>query len=267
MDNSINLKKLIKNYISDLVYTDRKCLACYKPITKSITKHNLSIDGSTMARITYLNILCNTCLEELITPKKPFCYTCHKPISVNDLDENNNCEDCRQKVRKDLIYNRSSIQYNDYAKELIYLYKYRGKESLSEFFKYLLAFTYDEYQFANHIDVLTFVPIHINRLEQRGFNQSEILARNLSWYSNKPLLDTLVKVKDTKKQSKQGKWDRLLEIQGSLAIKDNIIEIIKDKEVLIVDDIYTTGFTLQECAYLLKKHGAKKVYALTLARA
>lgn len=276
----MKLKNLFKGYLNDIIFPQSNCLVCSVPIANFANQplmrlEDNCLDKQIIKRIYGMSNLCSSCKASFELPTEYHCDICHKPLTTSSQVSGKAlvCTDCNGSQINHLTYNRSALLYNDFAKELISLYKYKGKESLLPIFINLLAITYDKYFLNETIDLITYVPIHNNRLEIRGFNQAEKLADGLHKYTNKPLFNTLIKVKDTKKQSKQHKWDRLSEIKGSFAldltltISDENTPQIEDKNVLIIDDIYTTGFTLNECASILKQAGVNKVFGLTLTRA
>lgn len=112
--------------------------------------------------------------------------------------------------------------------------------------------------------VVTFVPISKKRKAWRGFNQSEQIARNISTLSQKPLFLSLKKTKDTKTQVGLKKKERGKNLEGVFEVFNS--EQIKGKKVLLVDDVITTGSTLNEVAGALKKAGAHSVWGLVLAK-
>ncbi len=263
----MDFTSLMKSYIDRLIFPEQNCLLCEKVIYRT----NM-VKKKQYRRITNI---CQGCKEQLEPSVAPYCYYCHKPMYQSmQLQESSQledggkliCEDCKEHIDSE-IYNRSAVLYNDFMKEKIALYKYRGKESLSNVFSQMLVIAYEEYFQKMDINMLTFVPLHSIRLKERGFNQSEQLARKLSYYIGIPINDTLERVKYTEKQSKQNKKERLQHIRDSFEVKESSLPSISNKNMLIIDDIYTTGATINECSRILKKAGANKVYSLTLARA
>lgn len=186
---------------------------------------------------------------------------------TEDVTRNLICEDCNKHHNEYIGQNRSAVLYNSFIREKIALYKYRGKESLSEVFSYLLITSYDTYYLNEEIDIITYIPLHHNRLLERGFNQSEQLAQKLGEYAGLPVLDTLIRTKASEKQSKKSRNERLREIEGSFKLKESTIPLIENKKILIIDDIYTTGSTLSEAAKEIDKSRPKDVFSLTFARA
>ncbi|MBU0744742.1 MAG: hypothetical protein KKE11_05175 [Gammaproteobacteria bacterium] len=118
----------------------------------------------------------------------------------------------------------------------------------------------------NEIELVMAVPLHITKLRQRGFNQSEIIARILSEQLNlKYSGHNLCRKKRTKSQVDLARAERLKNVSGAFTLRDP--DQTRQKSVLLIDDIFTTGATLNECAYVLKRDGlASKVTVLTIAR-
>ncbi len=120
-------------------------------------------------------------------------------------------------------------------------------------------------EFFWHDAVLIPVPLDIKKLKLRGYNQSEELAKELSSVSRAPLLtNVLLKTASTKSQMELSKSEREENLRGVFLVKN--AEKITNKKILLVDDVYTTGSTMNECARILKEAGAKSVYGLALAR-
>ncbi len=115
-----------------------------------------------------------------------------------------------------------------------------------------------------NIDYISYVPMHKSKPKLRGFNQNFLLAKGLSKKLNIPLgKNILLKIKDTKSQSSLNKRDRLLNLKDAFEVSNKAE--IKSKNILLIDDIFTTGSTVSECARCLKTAGANKVYVLTVA--
>nr|WP_245210426.1 phosphoribosyltransferase family protein [Sedimentibacter acidaminivorans] len=124
----------------------------------------------------------------------------------------------------------------------------------------------------NKINYLNFnyivsVPLHRSKLKSRGYNQSELLAIYISNKLNIPYINALKRIKKTNKQSSQSKLNRMRNLENSFTInKKNKINFIKKSSVLLVDDVYTTGSTANECSKALLNYGVNKVYVITIAR-
>lgn len=122
--------------------------------------------------------------------------------------------------------------------------------------------------FCGDVDLLVVpVPLHRWRLWNRGFNQSELLAKVVAERLNRPLIRALVRQKPTKPQFGLNKADRQKNMQGVFDISTRYQPLVAGKTVLLVDDIVTTGATLNECAKILKQNGVREVWGLVLAKA
>ena len=111
---------------------------------------------------------------------------------------------------------------------------------------------------------VTYVPMYKKREKKRGFNQARIIAQELAKKTGLEVVSLLKKIKDTKPQMELNQEERLKNIKGCF----ELIELTETRvsEVLLVDDVYTTGATMRECAKVLKKAGIEKVYGFVLAR-
>lgn len=131
-----------------------------------------------------------------------------------------------------------------------------------EFARQMLSCIKQEYSDIE-FDYITFIPMSNIDLLKRGFNQSELIAKELSDLAGVECRALLKKIRRTKPQKEQSAKDRLVNVYGAFDLTDR--EAVKDKTVLIVDDVKTTGSTLNECSKMLKIYGAKAIYALAFA--
>lgn len=114
-----------------------------------------------------------------------------------------------------------------------------------------------------YIDIIAYVPTHRRKEALRGYNQAELLASYISQSLNKPLLkNNLIKTKWTKEQSQLNRIDRGINLKDSFQLKDD--EEVEGKTILLIDDIITTGITMEECSKILRKNGVKEVIGLAL---
>ncbi|MGQ9631088.1 MAG: ComF family protein [bacterium] len=157
------------------------------------------------------------------------------------------------------------VAYEGAAREAIHLLKYDGKTDLARPLGEMMALhALDELgDFA--FDCVVPVPLSLRRLRQRGYNQSLLLALEVGRHLRKPVLDVLARIRDTVPQSDLGSEERRKNVRGAFAVKSP--EDIAEKIVMLVDDIFTTGATADECAFALRIAGAKSVYVFALSRA
>ncbi|RLC73008.1 MAG: ComF family protein [Chloroflexi bacterium] len=200
------------------------------------------------------SLLCPSCLKTLPRLYPPYCERCGIPCSGRI------CPLCLSSPPViDGI--RSPLLYRDLAREAIIHLKYRNLKLLARPLAELLADYLAESQL--QFDVLVPVPLHPRRLRSRGYNQSALLAKNLSELIGVPLReDILFRLRDTPSQTSLGGPERRQNVAGAFECREEL----EGWEILLLDDVCTTGATLDACAVALKKAGAGAVWGLTLAR-
>ena len=223
------------------------CVFCLSPVTPEVNWTYLF----SKEPIAYI---CQECKGKLAFIEGDTCEVCGRTLSIS---QNTICIDCR-KWEKDVNWqgilskNQSLFSYNEYMKELIGRFKYRGDYRIAAGFVLFLP-----KDFAKDKMVVP-VPLSAERLYERGFNQVEAILD----YANISFVRCL-KRQHGEKQSKKTRQQRLeAENIFSLVEKDKI----SSQNILLVDDIYTTGATLRHAAKLLKEAGANSVTSLTIAR-
>lgn len=235
----------IFNLFLDFIYPENiSCILCDKPI-----------------KITNTYSLCKDCFKELHFIKDG-CIKCGKPIIYHSL-EKQDIEGCSYCFNKSFYFDKSisCIEYNDISKQLILGLKYKNKTYIS---KYISNIIKEKLELENiKFDYITFVPLHRKRLRKRGFNQSEKIAKYLSKEINVPISDCIYRKENTKKLYSLTKKERELELKNTFRLNENIINI-KNKDILLIDDIFTTGATSNEISKILKLNEVRKVYVMTL---
>ena len=198
---------------------------------------------------------------DLIFP--PRCEVCRKS-SQEAL-----CQDCFIKIKfmKPHLGIYSASTYDGPLKEAIQRFKFKNRKRLAEPLGLLLVKYLSHSPGLNmkELDLIVPVPLHRNRLKERGFNQVELLVKKLAQYFEIPVVPALERTRHTKAQFDLARHERFPNIKGAFAVKPYIS--VLNKRVLLVDDIYTTGATIAECSLGLKQAGAKRVEILTLSRA
>jgi ComF family protein len=161
---------------------------------------------------------------------------------------------------------RSLGAYEGSLQEAIHHWKYEGKTNLTPFFSEWMAEGLKRYWKPDSFDFLIPVPLHTQRLRERGFNQALLLVKELSRQSGIPYRKTILqKKKPTVPQVNLSGSEREKGLRGAFHVVG--MEELEDKWVLLVDDVYTTGATVNECSKVLLRGGAKRVDVLTLAHA
>jgi ComF family protein len=190
------------------------------------------------------------------------CKKCGLPLRDGGM----HCYKCLKnpsEIKADAV--RCLYLYKDDARKLILKLKYSDRMFLAKDLGQALAAKLKECDFYRQTDLITAVPLNAVRKIKRGYNQAWLLAARVSKCVNLPATNkVLYRKKMTKPQFKLSKKERAANIKNSFYVKN--ANLIKNKNVLLIDDIVTTAATASACAQVLKKSGAKKVYVLALAR-
>jgi competence protein ComFC len=195
-----------------------------------------------------------------------YCSECGSPfVSRFPLDEQGRCGLCRRGVRGfDAAY--SFGFYEDELRKLIHLFKYGRVETLSRPLGRLLARALPR---EKTFDVIVPMPLNWRKRWQRGFNQSELLAREIGRRTHTPVRNALCRVRNTHSQAGLTSAKRRENVSGAFRASRRAQKRheLDGRSVLLVDDVMTTGATAASCARALKRSGARRVTLLTLARA
>jgi len=192
----------------------------------------------------------------LITP--PVCQCCGTPIS------NSHCKECAHNPLHAIDGIRSASYFEDNPiRSAIHFLKYRDHKAVASILGQILADTYCSYQL--QADVIVPVPLHLSRYKERGYNQCELLVKQLAVNLDLPInTTTLRRTRMTKSQMTLGISERHQNVKEAFACQD---DRLAGRQVLLIDDVCTTGSTLDACAATLKVSGVTSVWGLTLARA
>ena len=183
------------------------------------------------------------------------CKKCYKEIRIY-LYHNSEME------RNDIVY---LLQYKDIIRKKMIDYKFNDKAYLHHMFYEILIKNKKACEFVKNYDIIIPVPIYGRKKAKRGYNQSELIARKIAKNFHIPInTKILLKTKNTPMQSSLGKNDRIKNVQNVYKVKYS--EKIENKNVLLVDDIYTTGATVNECKRMLHLAGARKVGVMIIAK-
>ncbi|MFP4508356.1 MAG: double zinc ribbon domain-containing protein [Candidatus Acetothermia bacterium] len=202
--------------------------------------------------------ICRDCLDDFQEITGPVCEKCGKP----SLKSGGLCSRCATGDREFFLA-RSFGSYEPgggLAKSIKGL-KYEGERALAKDLGALLELG-ETGDLVEQVEAVAFVPLSREKLEERGFNQAELLARVLARRRDLPLLRALEKVEVTRPQAELGREQRLVNVRGSFSYTEEV----DYESVLLVDDVFTTGATVDECSRVLKRAGAERVYVVTLAR-
>lgn len=213
--------------------------------------------------------LCHACYARIPWIRQVLCPFCGR---------GEYCPDCRRKPHTHFSKSRSAVRYDDTMKELLARYKYRGDERLKAVLGHMLVHAYYLLQLEQAAEMshgnmfITYVPVSERRMAERGFNQAEQMALELGRRVNLPVIRLLNRAKHTDKQSFKNRGQRLEDLEhvfemdasGERALGPSGEPIT----IYIVDDVYTTGSTMNQCAMVLKEQMSipVEIYGLTWAR-
>lgn len=244
----MDLSTLTKKVVLNLIYPPL-CVICGKKLI-STSEEDLSV--------------CSRCLNSLKRNRPPYCRKCGRSL----YETTNGVDTCWECFGRNFYYERawSCFLYEGVAKEALHLLKYSRKLSLSNFFSSsLLQFIRNNYEIVKNIDAVLAVPLHNTKLREREFNQAGLLSAAISKeFDLKDISGCLKRSVPTRPQSELDKKERFSNVKGTFEVVR--ADLAVGKNILMVDDLFTTGATLNECAKVLKKAGAGKIHCLTFAR-
>ncbi|MCX5698015.1 MAG: ComF family protein [Candidatus Omnitrophica bacterium] len=240
------LRKIIGG-LADIIYPKR-CLACKAPLAGAASGDHY---------------VCSKCWGEIKKNVPPFCSRCGRHLKKNNLAKNV-CSGC---ARSELHFDRafSPTLYEGTIKKLLHEFKYKGKDYLgATLTKPMLEFITEYRLPMEYMDLVIPVPLHNSKLREREFNQAHILGSHIAReYKKEIRLDLLVRHRNTLTQTNLETGERLKNVKNCFSVTDGTA--VTGKNILLVDDVLTTGATCSEAALALKNAGAGIVFALTLA--
>ena len=253
LENTAYKKDDKKNFIRlilDIIYPQNlSCVFCKMPISRS-NKYSV----------------CKSCYDQMVFIINA-CPKCGKPIINTSLKKENDILDCDYCRNKSTIYDRniSFLEYEDKSKHLVFDLKYNSKtflaNNISDIMTDMLKEIYPDV--IASIDYITYVPMSKKRSKDRGFNQAGEIAKRLGKNFDIECLDMIDRTRDTRKLHGLNADDRKRELRGVFKVQDDYTKYLEDRVVAVVDDIFTSGSTLNEIAKVLKLSGAKEVIGLT----
>ncbi len=235
------IKEVFNNILEKIYPSDIKCFLC----GEEIKDNELG--------------LCDKCAEQIEWNEK-ICLKCGSPCKTMA----NFCLHCQKHKRK-FAFARAPLIYSGKVALAIQKFKYEGKKYLAKYFAKIMKLELDK--MINNgisIDIITYVPLSKERQKERGYNQSLLLARELSKLTGIPISSgNLLRVRNTKTQTSLSFKERQANLDKAFTVLDK--EEFKDKNILLIDDVLTTGSTADHCSDILKKAKVKNIYVLTFA--
>ena len=208
--------------------------------------------------------LCADCFNEINFISQPYCKKCGMPFGQGEINKEKLCGQCIREKKPVFKMSRSAFIYDEKSKDLILGFKFFDKTENSIVFARWMKNSGKDI-FDSGVDVIIPIPLHYKRLIKRRYNQSGLLAKELSKITNCPVdYDCVTRHKSTRPQVEFLGEARVRNVKNAFVAK--YPDRIKGKRILLVDDVMTTGSTLKECALVLKKAGAHSICSLTVAR-
>ena len=221
--------------------TNHSCIACGREI----------VDGTKFQ-------ICKDCFCNLHKLEGNLCDKCGDEV----LKDNQLCDHCKT-FDYSFQQNKSFCYYEKVSAKIVKGLKYGHRKFYA---KHVAEMMTENKDYFEDVDIITFVPINKRRMKERGFNQAEEIAREISLILNKPVDCLILKSDSAKHQAGLSQKERLENLKGTFSVDEANKNKIKGKTILIVDDVFTTGATLSECANVIKKFKPIKIKTLTFAK-
>lgn len=273
------IKSLSQNHLKRVAIAVKKaifptrCLACGSLFhAKARTNKDFFLDDSVNVFERLITpFLCSACSFGFLPVAPPICPWCGIMFKSRQ-GEDHLCGECMSSSKRFRIARSLGI-YEKALMDAIHCFKYKGKIQLARPLGTMLFKSFISSWNAHSVDVIMPVPLHNRKLKMRGFNPSLLLVRHWTLFAselkiNMPIVpvvrDVLEKIRWTEPQTGLVRKKRIKNVKNTFSINDS--SKIEGKRILLVDDVYTTGATANECAKVLLKGGALHVDVLTLAR-
>lgn len=219
-------------------------------------------------------LFCRVCQLQLCFLRTPLCASCGREFdALARITSESICAACRANryhSAPKIDARRAPLHYSGPIRQAIHAFKYRGQTALATPLANLL------WEYSRHGDgavipletlsCIVPIPLHALRRWRRGYNQSALLAQKLSALSAIPYAEILRRTRHTQPQIELDSIQRVANVHGAFDFAPPGREYSQPENVLLIDDVATTGATLEECARVLKTAGVQNVYALTVAR-
>ena len=240
----MSLRELL-NDVSNIIFPPQ-CLACAEIINQPVKQ-----------------VFCSTCQDKISFITDNFCPICGIPF-LNSPSGSHLCGNC---LENEPYYTKARAVgcFETVIMDAIHKFKYGRSISIGDSLgSFMAGFSFPDFDFSEYSMFIP-VPLHIQRLRDRGFNQSLLLAKKMGTKYKLPVNFSLLKrCKFTLSQTGLNKAEREKNIKGAFVISDK--KKVAGENIILIDDVYTTGATINECAKVLLKAGAQKVAVLTLSR-
>lgn len=204
-------------------------------------------------------LLCAGCTKEAVLIEEPFCKKCGKPLEDTRQEY---CGDCMKKSHS-FRQGRAVFIYQNGMKKSLYRFKYSNRREYAAFYAQHAVRLHGDWILRTQAEAIIPIPMYIGKKRQRGYNQAEVFARELGKRLGIPVDVKLVRrIRDTIPQKELNDKERHQNLKKAFQLTE---DIVRYKRVLLVDDIYTTGSTMDEVSDVLLLHGVRDVYYICIS--
>lgn len=204
--------------------------------------------------------LCSGCIERIDRTGVVLCPVCHEEQPYGMC-----CDDCRPHSYIDGHLAGVSYTHGSLQAKMIEALKYQYVTELTDIMYYFLEPVLDAHrELLTHINIIVPVPLHSRRYAERGFNQAMVIGTVVAQHLDIAIVDALVRSTYTKQQAKLEKYEREANVRGVFEL--HATADVRGKDILLIDDVFTTGSTMQAAAKTLRNSGASSVIGLSVAR-
>lgn len=230
----------MRNRVWDILFP-RRCGVCDKALAK------------------YEQGICSECIKKAVYIEEPVCVKCGRPITGMTVL----CSDC-MKNRREFEAGRFPLSY-EWIGNSVYRFKYMNRPEYVTYYADVIMDKLGDFIKCINADAFVPVPLHKKRLAKRGYNQAEELSRELSKRTGIPTVANCVqRSRNTIPQKKFNKKARLINMKKAFIVRENSVKL---KTIIVVDDIFTTGSTINSLSRELKASGVGKIYFITITAA
>ncbi len=215
--------------------------------------------------------VCHSCGTRLNHPEKQVCTGCEAELLplpkiscdlCSDVLRGDYCHSCNEGDYS-FSFAKAAVTYDEVAKTLVHRLKYNAYQALADYFAKRMTDALESYPEFEDYDLVTAVPLHRVRKRERGFNQSELIARSFAKYSGRSYAELLRRKRYTRSQTELDVAQRKKNVSGAFASK----KALQGMNIIVIDDVFTTGHTINESTLALLEAGAESVAAYTFSRA
>lgn len=203
-------------------------------------------------------MICGACTRKIRPVTEPFCMKCGKPLSKEEAEY---CTDCSRKPHV-FEKGRAALEYDARMRVSIGRFKYKNRREYADYYVQELVKNCGSALRRWEPEALIPIPLHKSRQRKRGFNQAELVARGLGKKLGIPVVgDWMIRARKTKPQKELSDLERKQNLKNAFQLSRGDVRL---KKVVLIDDIYTTGSTMDAAAELLLENGVEKVYFLSI---